>query len=288
MRAWGEACCEQFRTVPSATVPPDWRWAEGRHPQQSCPDVAALTLPERTTAHLVGGLRTDSRGNEFLRFALPRLVVRGAPAGVAGFVNNQPMVPLDGDEKGFALPADLAAGPSHWLEVRQGEQVLLRRAVRVSEGCRTTALEVFGRGPTGGSVAATEWRAAGAFLQNSGATGAAPDEVFPRPLPTQLARTLILLGEQPGQVVEWPAEPPPTTWHPVWAVGKVGRDQWEPFFCGTAAHLQAGRPGPALAGSSRRKAWRKATHTERNHTTTPKMKALAQLWKAYQDAGKNL
>lgn len=289
VQAWGAQHCGQFQAVAGATVPAGWQWAEGRQPRQSCQAIPALAMPERTTARLAGGLRTASRSNEYLRFALPHLLLSGATTGVVGFLNDQPLARLASNEVGFALPTTLAAETSHWLEVRQGEQVLLRRAVRVSEGYRATSMEATGRNAAGQQASASEPRMAGALLHPGPAGGDLTDaSPFPRPLPTQLARTLILVGERPGQTSVWPAEPLPTTWQPVWAVGKTGRDQWEPFFCGTSAQLAAGRPGPPVASGSGRKAWRNVTYGQRKHTTSPKMSVLAQLWKAYQHVGATL
>ena len=58
-------------------------------------------------------------------------------------------------------------------------------------------------------------------------------------IPTHYGGHIVFLGRRAGEVADWPGDPLPDRWQPVWAIVKVHRDEWQAHFIGTASSMSA-------------------------------------------------
>lgn len=103
---------------------------------------------------------------------------------------------------------------------------------------------------------------------------------YPGVLPTYLSTHIVFIGERPGEIAEWPAEPLPENWHPVWAIVNRGRKSWKAYFTGKTEQGERG-PGLPLEERIGRKKWKEALWLKRRVIEPPDLGQLKSVWKKY-------
>jgi hypothetical protein len=271
----------------SSGLPAGWTFAavgEARTDQGLRALDAALALPDRVSVRVVGGIRSSTAGNTFLAFAPPRLVVDGAGPDDVICCGDR-VLEDDSDAPGtYELPKDLADDTRTVIEVRRGDDTIRRVSLYLIAGFpwRFDAPLVFFDGLD---------RLIDGSSKSGGIVGAAVPPVE-EPLLPDLLRTpglssaasrVYFVGNAPGAISIWPAEPLPA-WKPVWAIpfGERGRA----IYCGEA--LSAARPTAQRRGSRKQLAlWRRVLWRWRKKITLPQDKHLKALWRQYREAARD-
>ncbi|MBE0525169.1 MAG: hypothetical protein IBX40_12700, partial [Methanosarcinales archaeon] len=93
------------------------------------------------------------------------------------------------------------------------------------------------------------------------------------------SKTIVFLGNKPGEIVEWPNEKLPEDWHPVWAVAKSGKDSWNVHFCGQLGITEDNSKQDFATPDKRNiKQWKEAVWYRRKRTNAPKIKTIKDMW----------
>jgi hypothetical protein len=288
LREWVQRdCCDWRELAMSSGLPAGWTFAavgEARTDQGLRALDAALALPDRVSVRVVGGIRRSTAGNTFLAFAPPRLVVDGAGPDDVICCGDR-VLEDDSDAPGtYELPKDLADDTRTVIEVRRGDDTIRRVSLYLIAGFpwRFDAPLVFFDGLD---------RLIDGSSKSGGIVGAAVPPVE-EPLLPDLLRTpglssaasrVYFVGNAPGAISIWPAEPLPA-WKPVWAIpfGERGRA----IYCGEA--LSAARPTAQRRGSRKQLAlWRRVLWRWRKKITLPQDKHLKALWRQYREAARD-
>ena len=248
-----------------------------------------LSFPPRVRLRFVRGIRS-SRGNNFFNFAPPSVVVDGGASNLEVFCNERHL-PLSATGGLLALPQDLPTESRIVIEARSGNSVLDRLPLFLTGDFSLPprdAWQFFDN--TGSDIELNDSRpsVAGAHVrgrlpvQLNSAAGLLED------LEAEIGTARgFLVGQTPGQVVEWPLEPFPTSWNPTWAITKKKRKQWEALFIGDS--LETASPIPSDAGKSRaEQAWKRILWHRRKRIRPPTLPGLRALWNEFQEVARNV
>ncbi|HZN70093.1 MAG TPA: hypothetical protein VFC00_00180 [Micromonosporaceae bacterium] len=288
LQPWAEEDCTGWREIPiSSGLPSGWRLATvGEARTDRGPSILdpRAAFPDRIGARLAGGIRSSAAGNTFFPFAPPRLVVDGI--GPAEAVYCQDGV-LDEDRRTpgtYTLPGDLPTDTRIAIEIRRGEETIRRLSLYLATGVSWRLHTPVAALDSCGEPLADASSPAGI----AGAAVAAAAEPFRHDLLrtpglSPAARKIYFIGNTPGAVAVWPAEPLPP-WNPVWAV--AFNDHGRPLYCGTS--LAQVRPTAGRAGSHRQaKTWRQVLWRWRRRITPPPDQPFKALWREYREAARD-
>ena len=248
-----------------------------------------LSFPPRVRLRFAGGLRSG-KGNNFFDFAPPRIVVEGDIPDVGVHCNGQPLL-AGAPDGSFFLPQGLPSESRIVIEARYGNSVLDRLPLFLTG--EFTLL------PRDG------WE----FFDGTG-INVKPDEDYPLvagayvngPLPASFNPTVglyedlkaelgsvkgFLVGQIPGQILQWPSKGLPDGWYPVWAIVKRKHKQWEAVFIGDS--LRYASTKYLGAGDNRsRQAWKQVIWHRRKRVQPPALQSLRVLWKQFQEVARNV
>lgn len=288
LQDWVEQeCCDWRELAVSSGLPAGWRFAavgEAKTDRGLRALDAALALSDRVSVRIVGGVRGSSVGNTFLSFAPPRLVVDVAGPDDAIYCDDR-VLEVDPDTPGtYKLPQDLAADTRTVIEVRRGDDTIRRVSLYLISGfpwrfdAPLVAFDGLGRlidspsksaGIAGASVPSAEEPLVPDLLRTPGLSSAASRVYF--------------VGNVPGAISVWPAEPFPA-WEPVWAI--PFRVRGHAIYCGRA--LSAAQPATHRRGSRKRLAlWRRVLWQWRKRITSPQDRHLKVLWRKYREVARD-
>ena len=260
----------------------------GEKCQESCPGIDILSVSSLLRLLLRGGIKISS-GNTYLKSPLPEIILENSLGNEIVSLNGTPLKRTDTALPVWQLPETIPVNEILKIEAKAGDQEL-RRVLRIEEPSlplsfnltlsRTTAGSFrFGENQPGAKVR-------GVTVDLTGFTGKMP--FYPHILPFHLSERIVFIGQQPGQITNWPNEGLPA-WHPVWAIAKKGHREWEAHFCGVS---EQGTPGSCktepFGSVSDRKQWKEALWVNRKTTSPPQLKQLGMVWKEYMEAAKNV
>jgi hypothetical protein len=224
IEAWGGSACEDFQTLTVMGLPPEWTLFSGKNARMSQTETDILRLSTRRRLCLIGGIKAENR-HSFFHFNRPAITLDGG--------NGTEKIscvesPLTTDADGLWRFSD-AAPMNTPLHITCGEEsltlTLLPTELRLTYDAPT--LDAWGALTEGvGLVRGVE---------------APEDDLNPPPvnIPTHFGGHIVFLGRRAGELADWPADPLPETWRPVWAVVKVHRNEWQAHFVGMAQDLNA-------------------------------------------------
>jgi hypothetical protein len=286
LQPWAESDCAGFKRLDlTSGLPPGWALAAI---DEARTDVGArradpeLGFPDRRSLRLVGGIR-GAAGNTFFPFAPPRLVLDGAEDGDSVFCNGLLLQEEPSASGSYAVPPDMPTDARIGVEVRNRDEVVKRRSFYLVSGFPWQVdhpLVLFDRY---GRRSAGDHAIAGAAMPDFAVGSLRPDPLRTPGLSPR-AQQVFFLGRSPGQIVDWPKEPLPEEWEPVWAVPFARRGR--ALYCGTS--LEAAVPfRERHANRKRAELWRRVLWRWRARVTRPQEPALKALWRQYQEAARD-
>lgn len=283
LKAWGESSCKGFKKLPIVKGLPlgwDFFYADAAYSDELVKrKYPILSLPTTVQLDLEGGIRFD-RGNRFFKFAPPQLVLQGGDESVKVYCNER-LLDCTQAEGIYELPGDTLPGTKLVIEARIGEEAIRRCSLSLVEDFSlpnqrdTQMFDGFGYRQT--NLDPHQMGVAGALVCRFNS----PPFNFNTLLPVQGKRRILFVGKKPGQVTNWPEEPLPTDWSPVWAIA-IGRLFDRAMFCGTSLKESE----PTLSRCRDRKKlhqWKEIFWDNRNRILPPMdSNRLQALWKRFQ------
>lgn len=287
IREWGQKSCKSFSELTYTGVPGGWTLFKGMGATEPCSGVDVLGLSNLVRIQLDGGIGIG-HGNLYLRFAPPKIKIEGG-LGNEKLLLNGIEIEKPSTNICWALPKDTSIGRPLNIQIsRDGVLLPESRVIQLVEPSinRDTVYAVPKRDCRGNAV-----RGEAVLNYITGAYVESPKhEVFKslRVLPTSLSKRLIFIGQIAGQVSRGSLESMPALWNPVWIMYKTSRKEWSAHFCRQNV-LDNLKPilGKEYSVKSRR-AWKEALWIMRKRTRPPELEALANLWREYSEAAKNI
>jgi hypothetical protein len=282
LRKWGALGCAGFKELTVRKgMPKAWAffYADCAHSDELIKgEYPLLSLPSTLRLYFDGGIRV-SRGQQFFRFAPPRLVLEGAEDSTTlscnGVLTECSRLPHT-----YELPREVLSASEVTVEVRTGDDILSRRVFLVDGPIQPTKLE-------------RSLDRFGADLAESrnGVTGALAPALSFIPFDFRSVvrvpdeRRVFYIGSEPGQIVSWPSDPLPTDWAPVWAIPM--RKRGRAVFCGT--DLSTAEPqNPRCADQKKVKEWKELLWHGRKRIAEPTQMGLRALWLRFQEEARRV
>jgi hypothetical protein len=285
IRRWGQQGASGFaEVIAPGVLSPGWRLfraAEAHDDAELRSIEPSLAFLGHLGLRLVGGVRVG-RGAGYLGFAPPAVAVDGGDGResvqCAGCTLRASRPGL------YPLPADAPRGEHLVIELIKDGEVMRRLALLLRDEVAWTGATPLRVDGFGDPVAQGRPGICGAYVSEQVCHLA---RRFRPPVATPWP-TAVLVGAAPGQVSEWPKEPLPRDWLPVWAIGPPapGRRRRPLAFVGSS--VASSKPQPARRDVKRRlgKRWREVTWHWRKQVEPPPSPALAALWEDYLGAAR--
>ncbi len=289
--AWGGAC-KRLEEVDITGLPNQWTLFEGEGATASCQGVDSLTLPTQVHMYLEGGIKTG-KGNEYLRFAPPAILVAGAAGGERVAVDGRVLISQDDEASCWTLPPDVLRGTALEIQLldEENEVPLRKRSIRLADPSlspgldETLKLDKFGQVLPNGEADKLSSSVRGAIVHGTWEREA---PAMQETLPLFLSHRILLVGSRPGEVADWPREGLPVGWRPVWALAKKGKDQWEVHYCGPKGlEPPLGKSGPERT-KREIKRWKESVWVNRKRNRKPTIKQLTRLWQEFEEVARGV
>jgi hypothetical protein len=287
LKPWLDDECREWRELRIARgLPPRWQIA---HISEAVSDRAfrehfpSLAFPDLLRLRLVGGVRVSS-GQTYFEFAPPSLRLDGTVGDEGIWVDDRRIYP-DSDGS-YRLPPDVPVDERIGIEVRLGDQVAKRTAVYLTAEFQWRLAEPLSLfDPCGSRI--DQWRGISEGTAVSGSVVLAPSASEARfrfdplmaPGVGRLDRRVFLIGQNPGDIATWPADPVPATWDPIWAVPMARRGK--AIYCG--ASLESAEPTGIPSPEGNHELWKRVMWRWRHRIEPPPQAPLAALWHRYQE-----
>ena len=284
LETWAQTCCEDFKLIlVTEGLPPGWRIASASRAISATAAVAsrypALSLPERVSMRLAGGIRSGP-GASFFAFAAPFVIVERGSA-VLQLRCNGKQLKVASDGVSYKLPENLPAETRIVLEVVSGNDVVRRQSLYLTGEFawnRSEPQEFFDEWGEPPSKPEQTGLAAGALVEGEAGVPFRPPVLLVPALSSYLGRRIFFIGRVPGEIVTWPSEPLPKQWEPVWAVTLARRGV--AIFCGTG--IRDCVPSAAIGlDRDRVEQWKNVLWHLRKRIVPPPQPALNALWHRY-------
>lgn len=285
---WGKNSCEAFEKIQIMKgLPPEWVLFRGKNAFDPCYGIDVLSISSYLRLLFKGGIKTG-RGNKYLSFAPPNIVVENSSGKEEILLNSRKLQRKVPDSNIYEIPPKLPLNQSLQIVLKQNNHEI-KRNFQLSEPelplaynslpCRNQMGFIcrdYNSNPVSSGVKIHNYNE-----QNSGE--------YPKLLPTHLSSRIIFVGPNPGEIVDWPHEELPTTWTPVWAIVKLGKKKWEAYFCGSSGQgINKYKSGNLSPERALRKRWREALWVNRRITEPPALQLLKKRWDEYLKAAKNV
>ena len=287
LQSWAEEDCTGWRELPVSGLPRGWMLAaigEARTDHGPRTLDPAVAFPDRISARLAGGIRVSAAGNTFFSFAPPRLLVDGMGPGEAVYCDGIVLEEDDATPGSYELPDDLPVDTNTAVEIRRGQETIRRLSLYLASGFSwrlDAPIAAFGGCGELLADASLPEGIAGAAVMATGEP--VRHDLLRTPGLSPAVRKVYFVGNTPGAVAVWPAEPLPL-WEPVWAIPFVARGR--PLYCGTS--LAATQPVAGRAGTRKHvKLWRRVLWQWRKRITPPQHQPFKALWREYRQAARD-
>lgn len=285
---WGQRNTELFEEKKIYGLSINWSLFFGKNAYNSYNKYEALSLPQKVRLRLKGGVKVG-KGNQYLNFAPPYLVLEGAQGDETLTVGG---IELFGDREEdiqrYTLPEDLKIGETLTIEVTKGgEKICNIRTIKLVEPFLIEDFSPVPKRDNQGDII-KEIQAPLTFVQGAVVYGCELHSHIPIGLPTYLSHRIIFLGAIPGQFVNWPDDELPRDWNPVWGVAKFGQ-KWEVNFCGATEDLKKPPSTKEKVDSKKKiKKWKEYIWGMRRTVKDPTLPLLRGLWNYYKEVAKNV
>lgn len=260
VESWGKEQCESFQALSPNGLPPGWTLFRAGSARKSHPTIDLLKLPTSRRLRLVGGIKAEGR-HTYFHFDRPCVTLEG---GSGGEPIKCTQSELEGDADGLwhfsnTVPTNTP------LKIECGEESLMITLV-------TTELRLNYEPPT-----LDVW---GTLAKGSGVVRGveAPEEKLEQPeanIPTHFGGHIVFLGRRAGEIADWPSDPLPQNWQPLWAIVKLHKDHWQAHFVGSSPEFSTIRQSKPAD----RRVWRDWKNIYTRHTTEViGMKRIRDFW----------
>jgi len=291
---WGESKTDSFDPVNSTGLPPGWSGYMVENAHVSCEGLEPLTLPTNIRLRLEGGIRRSTRGNEYLHFAPPTIIVEGGLGSVEVRANGITIPQNENRRMLWNVPSWCEIGKPITFEVMtNGEKSDNSRTIQlvdpdmIADFTGFPVRDRFGKpmSPEGGQQSAGYAIGAVVHEFDISECGTAPLGA-----PTYLSRSITFLGPEPGMIVRWPTEDLPSDWDPIWALAKTVKGAYAVHYCGVPEELNDTISIDHRQFSSRkkRKEWREAVWIYRKRNVPPRLPDVQARWTRYEREAKNV
>ena len=222
VESWGKEQCESFQALSPNGLPPGWTLFRAGCARKSHPSIDLLKLPTSRRLRLVGGIKAEGR-NTYFHFDRPCVTLEGG-SGFEPIKCTQ--TELEGDTDGLWHFSNTVAANTP-LKVECGEESLTITLVttELRLNYEPPTLDIWGTlADSGGVVRGVE----------------APEEKLEQPeanIPTHFGGHIVFLGRHAGEIADWPSNPLPQNWQPLWAVVKLHKDHWQAHFVGSSSEF---------------------------------------------------
>lgn len=286
LEPWIAADCDHWTQLElTGGLPAGWMFGSIRDARTDTGIRAVddgLGFPDRRVLRVVGGVRAGV-GIGFFDFAPPHLVLDGFVPGDTVFCGDSELNEDPANPHTYLLPAGLAPDKRIGLEVRNGEDIIVRRSLYLLSGfpwrldSPVATFDQYGRPQ--------------ATVEPEGIAGATVRASEHEPFVSDLLRTpglgppvsrIYFIGKAPGEIAAWPKDSLPE-WPAIWAIpfGRRGRA----VYCGDSVNAAApsARRRPERA---RMKLWHHVLWQSRRKITPPKERTLKALWREYREVAR--
>lgn len=284
VKEWGNNNCSCFVHRDVSGLPSEWFLYYGKNASKSCPGIDILSLSTTARLILTEGIKSG-RGNVYFRFAPPKVMVENGYGLEKVTINGEQLKRPDVHIPVWVLPDDLSVDQPLRIEIDLGEH-RLSKMIRLEEFDLPLSFDKTPCRDSKGEICAS-----GISVRASGTVVYSEKEItsYPDFTPTHLSDRIIFLGEIPGEIADWPREPIPSSWHPVWAVVKKARKQWDVYFCGKPEHLKRDCTNSKPVGKrSRIKRWKEALWIRRKRVVPPQIRNVRLIWENYMRIARNV
>jgi hypothetical protein len=283
---WGNARCDSFEELEVKGLPPGWSLFMGLNASDSCEGIDVLTVSSSARLLLRGGVKMRG-GNTYLYTAPPLIVLENAAGEASVTVNGKILRKERVDVNAWRLPYDTPPNEILRIEAKAGEEEL-RKILRLEEPSLSGSFEEAPWRDTKGQIlsdGSNFTRIRGAVVEVTG-TGSASSSFVMKP---SASKQLIFIGNIPGQVREWPKEPFPTEWQPVWSIEKESKKRWTVSCCRKSLD-SIPLPDVSVRYAKRRyvKKWKEYVWVRRKKIKKPGIPAIRQKWLEFSGAVKNV
>ena len=288
LERWATTQCQGFKEIDvDHGLPRTWRLASiemALNDEAARHSFPVLSFAQGTRLRLMGGIRSGP-GNNFFSFAPPQVALTGAEPGTEVRYGEELLSRVAGGDF-YELPSGIPVDSRVTIEVRSGQNVL-KRSLFLTGDFSLPLGEPALLLNAAGSVAESSENVpmvAGAYIKNPPPwLPSSAAELF-RDLEYQIGGIRgFLIGQRPGEIVEWPSESFPETWLPVWVINKHGRKKWEVLFVGQT--LGSGPCLEPVATTPRKKRdWKHAVWHLRKRIAPPALSSERALWRHLQEA----
>ena len=293
LEPWASTQCAEFTDLEIFQgLPGSWRLAsiqEAVDDQAIRDNVRLLSFPSELRLRIVGGIRSRA-GYNFFDFAPPSVEVFGGSPDVEIYCNDESLPPAAVGNV-FPLPDDTPTGARITLEARVGQSVLKSRSLFLTGDFSLPQGEPLFKLDADGTINETSNDkpfVAGAYVTGYSHGKAASTATIFRDLEHEVGGVRgFLLGQNPGEIVEWPSGPFPDVWTPSWIINKRGRKKREAVYVGDI--LGVSSPSTRTRATVRQvRDWKKAIWYRRKQIIVPELPAERALWKKIQQVAGNV
>ena len=289
IRDWGNISCEELREKSSTGLPHGWLLFEGKGARDSCESIDVLTLSNLLKLRIYGGIKIGL-SYSFLSYGPPTIILERGYGSEQVMLNGHELIQKDITIPHWHLPCDTPVGVPLIIEVfHENGTLLKRRRIELKEPELPADFKDTPLRDMSGKILTNDISAP--YASGSIVAGIDPYNwgVFEHTLPTYLSKTIVFLGNKPGEIVEWPNEKLPEGWDPVWAVAKSGKDGWSVHFCGQHGITEDNPKQDFTTPDTRAiKRWKEAVWYRRKKTKAPQIKVIKDKWIKYQEAAKRV
>lgn len=293
LERWATTQCRGFREIDVVRgLPSSWRLArvdEAIDDEAVRSVFSTLSFPSEVRLRLVGGIRSGS-GNNFFHFAPPVIELLGGPQDTEVFCNGA-LLPPNSDANYLDLPTDIETGSRVILEARSGGEVMQRLSLFLTgDFSLPTGDPSLLLGPAGIPAKADDegLLVAGAYVRGDSSVLTRSAAGIFYDLEHEMGRVRsYLVGQNPGEIVAWPAEPFPEEWIPTWIIRRKTRRRWESLFVGDTLGSTTLQPSSQPTARKVRD-WKQILWYRRRRTASPRLPAERELWLRLQEAARNV
>ncbi len=286
VRDWGKCSCDSFKELEVKGLPAGWSLFKGLNASDSCEGMDVLTVSPSVRLLLRGGVKIRG-GNTYLYTSPPLIVLENAAGEASVAVNGKVLRRERDDRHVWKLPDCVQPNEILRIEAKAGESEL-RKILRLEEPSLPDSFdETPWRNAKGRIIpdGSSHTRIRGAVVETTGTENRLPSLTL-RP---ERSKRLILIGNIPGQVMEWPKDAFPSGWEPVWSIEKETRKKWKVSCCRKSLDSI---PLPDMTVHPVKgkmvKEWKKYAWVRRKKLKMPEIPAIRQKWLEFSGAARNV
>ena len=264
-------------------MPSGWTLFKGQNASESCDGIDVLTVSSAVRLLLRGGVKIRG-GNTYLYTAPPYVVIENATGNINVTVNGNALKRETGESSVWRLPEDIQPNEVLRIEANTGD-CELKKILHLEEPSLSGSFEEVPWRDIKGIIfnGSGQARIRGAVVEAAGV------DIPPLIFGPDCSKRQVFIGSIPGEITEWPKEPFPAAWKPVWAIEKRGRKKWKISCCREDINSI---PLPDIDGQGiirkNVKKWKKYVWIRRKKIEKHEIPAIEQKWLDFSGDARNV